>query len=272
VRFAFLDEGGTSTHEPDAIVGGVFVHGDRQLIPLEEKLAAVMHKHIPEKDWDSFVFHATNIWSGTKYFRNKEEWHWGRRAAILWDLASIPKELEIPIVYNRLPKQRVAERHNSAGEMSARDFEVTCHAMCFASCMLRIEDFMRLVWPTEIVQIVAEDNSEARATIRGVTNLLKNPHRLKRADIEKVDVLPLQRIRGPVQFADKNDSAPLQLADTCSFLIRRRYFRHDERSAYFYNRLKPMMLMYPSDDDKDLITRSGDLSGRFLQTWRAQPS
>jgi hypothetical protein len=152
--------------------------------------------------------------------------------------------------------------------MSKHAFEVSCHAMCFASCVLRIEEFMRQIWPNEIAQIVAEDNAEARATIRGVTDLLRNPHRIKWETHDRDDILPLQRVRGPVQFAGKSDSRPLQLADACAFLIRRRYFRHDDRSARFYRRLRPMMLMYPTEDDKG----SARVGAQFGDLWTASVS
>ena len=56
VRFVFLDEAGISKHEPYAVVAGVMVHGDTQVIPLEEHLNALIQKHIPEENRDGFVF------------------------------------------------------------------------------------------------------------------------------------------------------------------------------------------------------------------------
>jgi hypothetical protein len=118
VRFAFLDEGGIAQHEPNVVVAGVYVHADDQLIPLETELEALVHKHIPEKDWDGFVFHAANIWSGSKFFKDRDAWPWERRAAILDDLANIPQKLEIPIIYSWLSKD--AQRPEIEPEMILR--------------------------------------------------------------------------------------------------------------------------------------------------------
>ena len=46
MRFVFLDEGGISSHEPVAVVAGVIVHADEQLVPLERELERVKRKHI----------------------------------------------------------------------------------------------------------------------------------------------------------------------------------------------------------------------------------
>jgi hypothetical protein len=56
VRFVFLDEGGISQREPFAVVAGVVVHGDKQLIPLELEIQRLVRKHIPQEHQDGFVF------------------------------------------------------------------------------------------------------------------------------------------------------------------------------------------------------------------------
>jgi hypothetical protein len=127
-------------------------------------------------------------------------------------------------------------------------YEIAYHAIAFANCFLRVEKFAREIFPDEIVQIVAEDNADARHTIKGVVQIIRTPARVRILGLDKAGVLPLERIHGPVLFAEKNESRPLQLADACAFLIRRRYYRHDEQSARFYDKLKPWMLMLPNED------------------------
>jgi Protein of unknown function (DUF3800) len=253
VRFAFLDEGGIAQHEPYAVVAGMFVHGDEQVIPLENRLEELVQKHIPENDREGFVFHAADIWGGGKYFKDKDVWPWERRAEILDDLVAIPGQLEIPVVYSWITKAE--RRPHIEQELRAKgreprpyDFEIAYHSIAFASCVLRIEQMMRDVWPDEIAQVIAEDNSDARKSIKGVLQILKSPARIKAAGLTDVRMLPLQRIRGSVQFAEKSENRPLQLADTCAFIIRRRYYRHNERSARFYDKLKPWMMVLPHED------------------------
>ncbi len=248
MRFAFLDEGGISRHEPNAVVGGVFVNADEQVVPLEDELDNIVHKHIPEQDWRGFVLHAKDIWSAKKYFKDRDTWPWERRAAILADLADIPSKLNIPVVFGWLAKEELRQKSRRYRDALPRDFEIACHAIAASSCILRVEQMMRLVWPKEIAQVVAEDNHEVRRTIKEVLKRFKFPEHYPDADFGNADILPLQRIRGSIQFADKTESRCLQLADACAFFIRRRFFKHDWRSTQFYDKLKPMMLVLPFED------------------------
>lgn len=252
MRFAFLDEGGIAQQEPYVVVAGVLVHADDEVIPLESELEALVRKHIPETDQEGFVFHAADIWGGGKYFKNRDEWPWEKRAAILDDLVLIPEKLQIPVIYSYLAKE--AQRPEIEPEMIAKgnarpfDYEIAYHSIAFANCFLRVEQMMRKIWPDEIAQVVAEDNADARKTIKGVVQILRTPSRLQKLGLDRADVLPLERIRGSVQFAEKTESRPLQLADACAFLIRRRHYKHNERSARFYDKLKEWMLYLPKDD------------------------
>jgi hypothetical protein len=97
VRFVFIDKGGISRDEPFAVVAGIFVHRDEQLIPLEDELERVKQKHIPKEDQKDLVFHATDIWSGTgKVFKDRNKWPLPRRLEILHDLARIPCRFDTP--------------------------------------------------------------------------------------------------------------------------------------------------------------------------------
>jgi hypothetical protein len=244
MRFAFLDEGGISLHEPRVVVAGVFVHADKQLIPLEEALQAVVRKHIPEEDQEGFAFSAKDLWGGGKYFKDRDKWPAPKRGEILDDLVGIFGELEIPLVFSWVDRVDVMARHKMASTMQPKDLEASCHAIAFAGCMLRIEEYMRAIWPDVVAQMVAEDNHNSRAAIKGTVKLFRTPSQIAKHS----DVLPLQRIRGSVQFAEKDESAPLQLADICAFLIRRRFWKHDELSKRFYDKLKPWMLVIPRED------------------------
>ena len=92
MRFAFLDEGGISKKEPYIVVGGIVVEADRQLLALERELENLVRKHIPEDKRQGFVFHATDIWSGVKFFRDRQAWPLEKRISILRDLADLPRE------------------------------------------------------------------------------------------------------------------------------------------------------------------------------------
>jgi hypothetical protein len=65
MRFIFSDEGGISRNEPFVVVAGIVVRADEKLVPLEQELQYLIERHIPTEHRRGFVFHATEIWSGT---------------------------------------------------------------------------------------------------------------------------------------------------------------------------------------------------------------
>jgi hypothetical protein len=245
VRFIFLDEGGISRHEPIVVVAGAFVHGDEQLTPLEIALRQLVQKHIPKEDHSGFVFHAKDIWSGSKYFKDEEKWPLQKRLNILHDLARLPRKLDIPIVYEAVERAKIqfsgAEREPTPNEHSEG-----VHAVAFTSCTLRIEEFMRTLWPFEVAQMVAENNDQVRAALKGVHALLRDPTKSK-GGLHSSNLLPLRQIRNSVHFASKDESGPLQLADLCAFIIRGHLTKH-RHNPPLYDRIRSMLLRLPKNE------------------------
>jgi hypothetical protein len=248
VRFAFTDEGGISQREPYVVVAGVFVHGDEQLIPLENELMRLIRKHIPKEHWDTFVFHATDIWSGTRFFKDRAEWPLCRRMRILRDLARIPRKLNIPVVHAAMKKSDAKFIARKEGQATPHELSVAHHAAAFAACTLEIELHMRRRFPTEIAQIVAEDNDQVRKMAKDVHESFRFPHTVQ-GIIDPKKILPLRRIRGSVHFANKEESKPLQLADLCAFLIRGHLGGDHPLNRPLYQRIKTMMLRLPKGEE-----------------------
>jgi hypothetical protein len=250
VRFVFVDEGGISRDEPFAVVAGVFVHGDEQLIPLENELERLKQKHIPKEDQKGFVFHAKDIWSGTgKVFKDREKWPLLRRLAILHDLARVPCRFDIPIVYQDV--ERATFDMSDAAERAGReptDFErhVAIHATAFCATILRSEETMRMKWRSEVAQLVAEDNDQVRSLVRGSQEIFLDPSKAE-GPVLPNHILPLRKIRGAVHFAKKSESRPLQLADICAFIIRGHLAKHP-RNAPLYRRIRRALAVIPMKD------------------------
>src|SRR5262249_3959441 len=93
VRLAYLDEAGISnlSQEPLLVVAGIAVNADGQFKAIEAHLDGLVRKHVPEERRDGLVFHAMEIFHGTKQFK-REDWSFEKRLEILDDLASIPKQ------------------------------------------------------------------------------------------------------------------------------------------------------------------------------------
>lgn len=250
MRLTYLDEAGTSHHETHAVVAGPIVHGDYQMAPVEQHLRSLMERHIPEKDWFGFVFHATDIWSGGKYFKNRELWPLEKRLAILEDLADIPKTFALPIAFGIANKARVNEQLRGMPSIEFAD-----HMFAFADATQRIEKYFRRLYPDEFTLIIAEDRQKVRKAIKRVQQLLqgRGPVPLPEPFIKKFAELPYHHIRDTVHFAAKDESPLLQVADTCAFLLRGFVNQHPKSLALFA-RVKPAILPIRfSDDGEPLI-------------------
>jgi hypothetical protein len=253
VRFVFIDKGGISRDEPFAVVAGIFVHRDEQLIPLEDELERVKQKHIPKEDQKDLVFHATDIWSGTgKVFKDRNKWPLPRRLEILHDLARIPCRFDIPIVYFGFERSKFVptEAELKRAGRGPTDFErhVAVHASAFCTTILRTEEIMRMKWASEVAQLVAEDNDQVRSLVRETQQIFLAPSKADGPLHENAKIiLPLRKIRGSVHFAKKSESLPLQLADLCAFIIRGHLAGHPQ-NAPLYRRIRRALALIPVQD------------------------
>ena len=207
-RLTYMDEAGTSAHEPFAVVSAAIIHADEQLHRVREYLSHLIVKHIPENDRDKFVFHAKDIWQGTKYFKG---WDFEKRIAILDDLASTPSVLKIPIAIGVVKKEG-KDNTSDAPKLSKDDY---CHALAFAQCCGMIERFMREK-TNENTILVVEDQPTVRAALNEVIEFIRSQ---TPADSE---YFPLTRIQEMPLFANKKQSPALQIADMCAFFARGR--------------------------------------------------
>ncbi len=164
VRLTYLDEGGTSAREPAAVVAGVIVHGDSQLALVEERLQALATEFIPLEDRRGFVFHATDIWSGGRYFKDRERWPLNKRIAILEALADIPVKFELPVTVGTMQKDQVREVLGPH-ERSDKVVDVVSHACAFCNATQRVERYFRDNFPNEMTIIIAEDRQAVRTHV-----------------------------------------------------------------------------------------------------------
>jgi hypothetical protein len=175
---------------------------------------------------------------------------------VLRDLARIPRRLDIPIVHESYERKKLLEDRPKKMP-TEHEISVAAHAVAFASCTLRIEEYMREIYPDEVAQIVAEDNDQVRKMLKGVHEGFRYPERMP--GIQLNNILPLRKIRGSVHFANKDESGPLQLADLCAFIIRGRLAQKHPRNGRLYNRIKPMMFRFATENE--------NYHGPTITTW-----
>jgi hypothetical protein len=246
VRFVFIDEGGISQREPFVVVAGVFVHGDNQVLPLEDELDRLKDKYIAPEYRSDFIFHAKEIWSGTgKIFGNREAFTLEKRLDMLRHLIRIPRKLDIPIVYFAIEKSKLEMKEDGVESLPSNALGAFSHAAAFVGCTIQIESLMRERWPLEIAQMVAEDNDQIRSILKRSHEILRDPSKADGGNVN-TNILPLRKIHGSVHFASKTETYSLQLADICAFFIRGHLSGHPKVEP-FYSKLKSMII-FPNGD------------------------
>lgn len=253
VRIAYLDESGRSRGEKVIVVSGVVVHGDRDYRRIEGALIHLISDVIRPREGDRFVFHAKELFHGGGYFKDLNIWPDNRRLPILKRLAGIIPAFRVPVVFGHLVKapyrSEVAPVLSSLTERAREeDTDIGEHMSVFAQAELAIEKQMLTYPRDEVCMVVAEDTDRVKRGIKDAHALLRSSHKIRGTELEDFSVLPLSRVIDTPHFAAKTDSPLLQLADLCSFLIKRRLERR-ENSQPFFEIIAPQIVHHVSDFD-----------------------
>jgi hypothetical protein len=157
VRIAYMDEAGISAQEPALVVASVVVHGDSQYNAAKQDLHKIVEKYIPEENRDGFVFHATELFSGRKYFA-KEDWSREKRWEILKEILQIAPRHKIPVCLCFLSR---ADFNKKSADIGGQDaLEERAHILAFMFCVLTIDHWMRQFTNDENAVLVIEDTNE----------------------------------------------------------------------------------------------------------------
>jgi Protein of unknown function (DUF3800) len=245
VRLVYLDEAGVSPSEKILTVCGAIIHGDQQPAAIENYFNILIIKHIPYEDRPGFVFHATHIWSGGGYFKDRQKWPLEKRLEILDDLISIPKKFDFPVAYGNVNRELFTLDLLKPG-CTQHDLEVAAHTVAFGHCCMGVELFTRKAFPNECVILIAEDRDSVRSSIKNLVAVFRNPAAVHQLGIDDPDFFPFVHIRDTVHFAKKDESRHLQIADTCSFVVRGHFLKnkHNDR---FWDVIKPQLIWHPKD-------------------------
>ncbi len=201
MRMVYLDKSGISSGEPYLVVAGVIITADGQWKQIEQYLYALRDKFIPESMRDGFIFHATEIYSGTKRFK-RDEWSKDARWEILDQLVDIPRRFDLPVVCGFVRKAEFQQRL-SAHIKTTTALAVNAQAVAFNLCAMTIQRWMLTnTVADEVALLIAEDNNEARVGVRSITNFNRNPD-FSILDDDAREFLPLTRIIDTAHFAGK---------------------------------------------------------------------
>jgi hypothetical protein len=222
------------------VVAGPVVHGDRTYRRLVARFDEIAAAFLPESDRKGFVFHAKDIFHGSGRYFTREKWPRERRWAILSALAGLPREFEIPVVFGYLDKasrRDAIERPLSARapeKLRGRFVDQIEHCLAFIQAEISIDQQMRRFPRDEICMVIAEDTDLIKTVVKLAHRIMRDPDEIAANPVfARVSGLPLIKIEDTPHFAAKADSRPLQLADTCAFLVMRRLMRRAESQPFF---------------------------------------
>ncbi len=219
MRIIYLDEAGIGklADDPCVVVAGIILHGDKQWLPLETYLRAMVEAWVPPADRPGIIFHAKDIFHGTKAF-HRDKWEKETRFAILDELATLPAAFDFPVIWGAIDRTKMAEKHP---KMTPAQCTEHAYLVATSMCLMQAERYMREAGSDgEVAQIVFEDRAGVRQDVKTLHRFLRG-HNLP-ADLEDQKYLPLTRIIDTPNFAAKNESSPLQIADFCAFALKRK--------------------------------------------------
>ncbi|HTT83574.1 MAG TPA: DUF3800 domain-containing protein [Rhizomicrobium sp.] len=261
VRIGFLDESGRSQFEPTLVVGGIVINGDRSYRAIRDHLDDIRSRHIPADDRAGFVFHAKDIFQGGgKYFhKRKDEWPRARRYALLQELADIPRKFSLPVCFAAFHKQ-VNDRHIQKAMTNVPEhrqryvLDAIRHATAFAMATTAIDAQMRKFQRDEICMLIAEDTDSVKRAVKMAHVLLEQPEFCKGLPRPFPDyTLPITKVVDTPHFAAKTESPPLQVADTCAYLICRR-LRREQETQEFFEKLSPQLTVTDAEFGEKMET------------------
>ena len=217
VRFAHIDEAGTSKGEAHCVVAGVVSHPDQQWLSINQHLTKLADEFVPLSERVGIVFHTKDIWHGSKKFR-RDEWPRTKRLDLLHELAQIPDKFSLPVIAG------VVEKSNKGWDVPAgtKNWIARNYSLAFGLCAIHFEYVLReMCEPHELGTIIAEDLPEMRQHAKWGCNHLRDPS----INWEKMDgvvnYMPMHRVIEQPLFAAKNESAILQVADLVAFVLGR---------------------------------------------------
>jgi len=225
-RLVYLDEAGSDHRPPHLAVAGVIIHGDLEWPEFDRRVLKLIDKYVSEENRPDFVFHATDIFHGSRYFdHRKPEWaNPADRWQALYDLAKIVEDLKLPVVAGTYKKEGFGAGVLSGLERPSFKNNMV-QDMAVLGCLLHADAWLETYAPTELATVIHEDGTDAKRLIKHSVRALRDERLMFEYGLDretaKAAGLPLKRIIDTVHFAEKADARALQLADLCAFTLGR---------------------------------------------------
>jgi hypothetical protein len=241
VRFAYFDEAGIGdpAKEPFTVVAGIMLHVDEQYSALQQFILDMADALVGKDRPLDFVFHATDLWHGGKFFP-REKWPLERRMEILGHICSIPEAFQFQVFYTVIERAKYPPQDLSAKnawKLATR----RAHVICFLGCLQQVDGFMREALPDEKSFAVVEEHNDHRRLMKDAARFLGN-RRLAPIVVDDPNLYwrPYEYLIDEPLFQSKSGVSPLQIADACAFIIAK-HLGGDRHAEPHLEKLKPRM-------------------------------
>src|SRR5690606_6347693 len=130
--------------------------------------------YLPPEDREGFVFHATDIFHGSRYFdRRNPKWPEETRFAILTDLAKVIEDLMLPLVVGAYREDTFGL---SAGvSVSDKLRRILIQTAAAMDCAIWTDRWLATYAPDENAMIIAEDSDHMKRMVKTVFKVLRTP-------------------------------------------------------------------------------------------------
>lgn len=260
LRVAYLDEAGASRaeDEPYFVVAGIILSPDGQWNEVEAWIRALVIDELGEegiRPWGRhYAFHAKDIWHGSGDFP-RNTWPRERRHKLFEKMSTVPAAFNLPIVYDCINKEKFFKlmKHRNVPK---KLWNGQLHSKAFFRAARRIDQWMIENTKDEVIMLIAENVDTAKA--------IDQMHALyvDRSIERTPGAFQAERIIEQVSFMRKDQSGILQLADWCSFIIKRRmqgcnkiapYFSNIEKQIFHRHRVEQGLIFIAHTDDLTLV-------------------
>lgn len=240
VRYIFMDEAGTSAHEPVTVVVGLVANADTHVMAAEA-LAHEVLGSVPPDLKPGFVFRAMQVFGDKSY---RDTWSLMDRLHLLKSMMSIPSRIGMGICVSAYWRNSI-DVGQAAKELGLKPYQFE-HFMAFSGCIGVIDRNIRdHAGPNEVGTVVAENIPEMRKFLKWVPRMLRedprytSPKHMRQTISDQEAGYSLQRgelrvtrIRNSVHFVEKSDDPLVQVADACAYGLRR-YFANQTHGQDF---------------------------------------
>jgi hypothetical protein len=235
-HFVYLDEAGINAGDPIAVVAGVCVDADRQLMNVQRHMLEIANVMIPKPWPEPMAISAKALFHGSKPFEDEQKWPREKRFEILHAILRVPKLERLTVVMGwcrNIPEEDIGKTGREA--MSER------HGRAFTVCAIVTEQFMRTeMKPRKLATMILENQTDTKSAIRSMQRIMRTRYILDSLSTEYHRFLPLTRIVEDPLFVEKEASLVLPVADACAFALARYLSKRSHADALIAELLGPM--------------------------------